>query len=140
MDISKLLTGICVFLLLICIVFCTTALVSLRNAVAESDALQIKAQDLNLQMQKSLEKLERPLQDLSKDPPDTPVDAPLSKEEFFLRGQDGILCVYTAEGELIQTLDVSVQTLPKNERALLQAGIKCDSWQEVMSWIQDLTS
>lgn len=140
MDISKLLTGICVFLLLICIVFCTTALVSLRNAVAESDALQIKAQDLNLQMQKSLEKLERPLQDLSKDPPDTAVDVSLSKGEFCLRQQNGFLCVYTAEGELIQVLDVSVQTLPKNERALLQTGIKCDSWQEVMSLIQDLTS
>ena len=139
MDISKLLTGLCVFLLFICIVFSTTALVSLRNAVDESKALQEEVQSLAIEMNGCLEKLEEPLQSLAKDSPDTAVDASLSKEEFCLREQNGSLCIYTAEGDLIDVLDVSVKTLPKNERTLLQAGIKCDSWQEVINLIQDLT-
>lgn len=137
MDTGKLLTGICVFLLFICIVFCTTALVSLRNAVDESKALQVEAQGLALEMNACLEKLEEPLQALSSSEADTSVNATVKQDTFCLRQSNDLLCVYTADDVLIKCLDINVMTLPKVERELLRTGILCDSWQEVMELIQD---
>ena len=139
MDISKLLTGICVFLLLICIVFCTTALVSLRNAVEESKELQSEAQDLIFEMNGCLDQLEKPLKELATDRQDTSVDATVPQDAYCLRQSDGILCIYTADGELVQCLDVDVQTLPQHDREMLNAGISCATWQELMTLVQDYT-
>lgn len=139
MDISKLLTGICVFLLLICIVFCTTALVSLRNAVEESEDLQVEAQALIFEINGCLDQLEKPLKELSGNQPDTSVNVTIPNDTFCLRSVDGILCIYTADGELVQRLDVDVRTLPKKEREMLSVGISCSSWKELMTLVQDYT-
>ena len=115
MDTAKLLTGICAFLLFICIVFCTTALVSLRNAVDESKALQEQAQNLADEMNGCLDQLEEPLQALASGDADTTVNATVEQNMFCLRQSDGLLCVYTADDVLVKCLDVNVMTLPKEE-------------------------
>jgi len=136
-DISKLLTGICVTLLIICIVFCTTALVSLRNAVAESEELQTEAQGLVFDLNSCLSQLEKPLKELTSNREDTAVEVGASPMSFCLREDGGTLCVYTAEGFLVQRLDVNVSTLPKKDRELLVVGISCATWQEMATLIQD---
>ncbi len=136
MDISKLLTGVCVFLLLICIVFCTTALVALRNAVAESETLQFRSQLLAEELDDCIEQLEKPLKELTKKE-DTSVSVTVVSESYVLRECNGVLCVYTSGGELVQRLDAEVESLPTKERELLRAGISRDSWKEMASLIQD---
>lgn len=140
MEISKLLTAVCIFLLLICTVFCTTALVSLRNAIAEHDTLQQKASDLISDMDACLLRLEGSNRFSEQEAGDASVNASLPQSSFCLRESNGFLCIYTADGELIECLNIPTATLPQSERERLATGISCADWQELIRRLQDYTT
>jgi hypothetical protein len=49
---------------------------------------------------------------------------------YLVAERDGIIGLFDASGELIQTVNVFVMTLPETDREALAVGIPASSWQE----------
>lgn len=138
MDIPKILTVICGFLLIVCLVFSITALTSLRHAIDETDALKTSANAILRRLDGYVETLENP-QTEDSIPTVAPEDGH-AKSGYCIRTVGKKIGIYTADGALIQLLDVNPDTLPTAEREALQNGITVHSWQEMLSLLADYTT
>ena len=58
MDTSKILTILCVFILIVCLTLCITSLVTLRNAIDENEAVQTAAMNLVTSLDECMEELQ----------------------------------------------------------------------------------
>ena len=56
---------------------------------------------------------------------------------FFVRAHDGIIGVFSTDGELEYTLEVYVKTLPETDRHLLEKGIFAKSKAELLEILAD---
>ncbi|MBE6589507.1 MAG: hypothetical protein E7643_04945 [Ruminococcaceae bacterium] len=142
MDISKLFTLLCAFLLIICLILSVTSVLVLKNAVTESEKWQMRAQALLVSIE-SL-KVEGGIPEKNTDTSDIPVqneqpstDADILYNKFYVREVGGKIGIYCDEGQLIRTLEVSVETLPLKDQTALKKGIRINSWSELISLIQD---
>lgn len=70
-----------------------------------------------------------------------PAGAPIGEAAplYELRSVDGEICVFR-RGSLLTHTGVLVASLPRGDRALLEAGIAAESDQELASLIEDLCS
>lgn len=59
--------------------------------------------------------------------------------EYRLIALGNGLAIYTKDNSLIKLLPFDISSLPQTERELLSLGMECNSWQEVISLIEDLT-
>ena len=58
-------------------------------------------------------------------------------DRLCIRASDGKIGVYTEDGFLIRTIDVSIDTLPESDREALKTGITINSWRELIALIED---
>ncbi len=144
MDTAKIWTVLCAFLLLICLTLSITSVVVLRNALAENDAWQTRAQALTEDLVACLSRLEEDPDSIPVDTPlddggsgDADMDADILYNRFCLRETGGKIGIYNDEGYLVRLLDTDVQTLPPSEREALQNGFCVNSWEELLEWIQN---
>ena len=134
MDISRIISVMCVFLLAVCLILSITALTVLRNAVDESTRACMEVQCF-------LESLED--QQINEEPPQTDVEVDNSipvdvlSNRFCMREINGKIAIYTSDGYLVRLLDISVETLPHADQQALQQGIEVSSWKEILALIQD---
>lgn len=134
MDISRIISVTCVFLLAVCLILSITALTVLRNAVDEST-------QACMEVQYFLESLED--QQMNDEPPQTDVEVDNSipvdvlSNRFCMREINGKIAIYTSDGYLVRLLDISVETLPHADQQALQQGIEVSSWKEILALIQD---
>lgn len=131
MNLSRILSVLCLFLLTICLVFSVTALTALRNAVNETDRMRSDAESLLEELKKQPQEPISPEEDKES----VPVD--ILYESFCMRECGGKIAIYTADGELVRMLELPVETLPEADRAALQSGISLSSWKEVLALIED---
>lgn len=139
MDTSKILTILCCFILIVCLTFCITALVVLRNAVDESGTVQSRATELVQQLNSCMEVMKN-MNGTGDSVQVSTNTAQSEKLTFCVRESNGKIGIYTADGLLLKVLDVAVETLPEADREALKNGITVASWQELISLIQDFTS
>ncbi len=135
MDVTKIWTVLCAFLLLICLTLAITSLVVLRNAVAETDAWHSRATALTDELEACIavfgeERDSYPTGAV----PDTEVDVLYNR--FCIRETGGKIGIYSDEGYLVRLLDTPVSTLPSEERRALEKGITVNSWEELFERIQ----
>lgn len=141
MDMSKIFTVICCFILIVCLTLCISTLVVLRNSIAENEAVQNDALELVQNLDASLENMNQTLKEhdesisVSVDD-DRPV---IQLESFVIRQINGKIGVYTSDGILLRVLDISLDMLPRRDREMLTEGITVGSLKELMALIQDYT-
>ena len=73
----------------------------------------------------------------STDQNDANAEAGVLFDRLCIRESDGKIGVYTEDGFLIRTIDISIQTLPEADREALSQGITVNSWRELISLIED---
>ena len=137
MDMAKLFTVICMFLLIVCLVFSITSLVSLRNALAENDLLQAEAEALNARLDDCVDQLNQQLKEHFLPTSATPT---MNEPTLLVREINGIVGVYTQDGELLYSVELSSLTLPPAEREALANGIEVHGWKELLALVRDYTS
>lgn len=138
MDVPKILTAICGFLLIVCLVLSITALVSLRNAIDETDALKVSANTILRKLNGYVETLEK--EQAEDSIPTVAPNGSASSDGYCIRAVGKKIGIYTADGALIQLLDVDPATLPPADRQALEGGITVKSWQEMLSLLADYTT
>ena len=79
MDLSRILSVLCLFLLAICLVFSVTALTALRNAVNETDRMRSDAESLLEELKK------QPQEPISPDEDKESVPVDILYESFCMR-------------------------------------------------------
>jgi hypothetical protein len=137
MDITKIFTILCGFLLIICLTLSITCLVVMRNAVDETSFWQDRAEALVGELGGCVQAMK----DIESE--DVPVIAPeeTDKEKestrYCLRLDGDSIGIYDADGYLIKNLHTSVSILPQKEREKLTAGIWTESWGEMQKLVQD---
>ena len=138
MDISKLLSILCCFILTVCLTLCISTLVVLRNAIDENSAVNGEAEALVDKLDGCIDELNEAITQKDSVSASVDTDTDVNIEGgFFLRESNGVIGVYTTDGTLLHLLDVSVNTLPSADREALKKGIKVSSWRELISLIQD---
>ncbi len=135
MDISRLISVMCVFLLAVCLILSITALTVLRNTVEESKQA---CQDV----QCFLESMEEETRLSEETPPteievDNSVPVDVLSNRFCMKEINGKVAIYTSDGYLVRLLDISVETLPHADQQALRQGIEVSSWKEILALIQD---
>ena len=137
MDITKIFTVLCGFLLIICLTLSITCLVVMRNAVQETSVWQERAESLV----NELDGCVQAMKDIENE--DLPVLAPDEEEKeeektrYCLRLDGDNLGIYDAEGYLVKQLDTHATLLPANEREKLAAGVWVESWAQMQKLAQD---
>jgi len=137
MDMTKLFTVICAFLLIVCLVFSITSLVSLRHALAENDALQTQTEELNARLDDCVDQLNRQLEEHFLPTSATPT---ANEPTLYVREVNGKVGVFTQEGEMLYPVDLSSLTLPPAEREALAKGIEVHGWKALLALIRDYTA
>jgi len=135
MDTSKILMILCAFILVVCLTMCITTLVVLRNAIAENESIQTGSMILMEELDDCLSRLEEKNDEENSIP--TVGDGGEEAYFFLLRATENGIGIYSADGYLIQLLDISPLTLPAADRLILEKGLKVSSWQEMISLIED---
>ncbi len=139
MDTTKIFTILCAFLLLICLVLTLTTLVIMRQALDKSMAFQSQAAALVRAWFPTQEPTDK-APDGSADPPANDMAADVLYNRFTLKEHNGKVGVYSEEGYLIRTFDISVSTLPREAREALESGVTFHSWRELIELIEDYES
>ena len=134
MDISRIISVMCVFLLAVCLILSISALTVLRNTVDESTQACLEVQAFLNSMNEELKATEPPSAE-TEESNSVPTD--VLYENFCMREVNGKIAVYTADGYLIRILDISVETLPEADQAALRQGICVSSWKEILALMQD---
>ena len=132
MELTRILTVLCLLLLSVCLVFCFCSLVALRQAVDQADLLRTEAIA-------TLSELKNQICDTTeaKPPKDDSLSVDVLYDCFWMRESGGRIAVYTSDGDLVRLLDISVSLLPIADQEALAAGISLSSWKEVLSLIED---
>ena len=136
MDITKTFTILCAILLLICLVLTVTTLIIMRQTLDKSLAFQSAV----LAMHTIPPTLETPKDTTHDDPPPADVEADVLYNRFTLKEHNGQIGVYSEEGYLIRTFQISVSTLPREAREALKKGVTFHSWRELLQLIEDYES
>jgi len=134
MDISRIISVSCVFLLALCLILCICVMAVLQNTVKESTQACMEVQTLLENVSNHIESSQDTVEDTTVDS-SIPVD--VLYHQFCMRESNGKIAIYTSDGYLVKILDVQVVTLPEADQSALREGISVSSWREVLALIQD---
>ena len=134
MDISRIISVSCVFLLALCIILSICVMAVLRNTVKESTEACMEVEAL---LERANEHLELPQDTDENTEVDNSIPTDVLYHTFCMREANGKIAIYTSDGYLVKTLDLPVATLPKADQSALREGISVSSWREVLALIQD---
>ena len=139
MDLSRIISISCIFLLAICLILCICVTLFLRSTVKESTSACMEVQSLLDRMNEQIElPSDAPAQDPEQDKAvDNSIPADVLYHQFCMREANGKIAIYTADGYLVKTLELPISTLPEADQTALRQGICVSSWREVLSLIQD---
>jgi hypothetical protein len=142
MDLSRIISISCVFLLSICLILCISVTLFLRSTVKESTAACMEVQALLERTNEGTVAIqgstEAPSDESAQDTTvDNSIPTDVLYHEFCMRESGGRISIYTSDGYLVKTLDRSVATLPYADQVALREGINLSSWREVLALIQD---
>ena len=137
MNISKLFTVICAFVLIVCLVLSITTLIVLRNAIAENQALQRRAEGLIGELDRSVSELA--VYEKNEENTDLPTAAEPRESYVVSLWQDHV-AVFSSEGELLYCSSLSALLLPPSERRLLEKGIQVETLSELIKLFNDYTT
>ena len=142
MDFSKLFAIISTFVLIVCLTLSITTLVVLRNAIDENTQMQTQAERLLDNLNTSVDKLDFAANaELPSDKTDQEdILTNTTPESFSIREYNGKIAVYNADGNMIHWVDVNTSLLPTDERAALAEGIEVQTWDAMVSCLQDYMS
>lgn len=134
-------------LLFVALIFSASTAARLRNEMTQTNDALNKAEDTIAQLRKEIDATNAipaqatPIESSEHNPTDqTDEELATSIEldpSFVLRAHDGKIGVFTAEGYLIRTVDVDIQTLPAADRNALESGIYVFSKKELDAKIED---
>ena len=135
MDGARLMTVLSCMLLAVCLVLGITTLTVLRHAIDENAVLQER-------VDAQLGELGACVETMKKEEDDAPSISVNGTEgekspDFRLQIENGRLCLRTAEGTLICTLNANPDTLPPADRAALAAGITVTGWDAALALMVD---
>ena len=139
MDITRIFTVICSFILIVCLTMCISTLVVLRNSIAEHKAVKEDAVELVESLDQSLESM-KDMIDKYDQSVSVSVDSEKTNEQdahFMIREVNGKIGVFTVDGVLLKVLEVSIDMLPQKDRELFADGITVGSWKELIAILQD---
>lgn len=140
MDIPKVFTLLCAFMLIICIVLTVTCAMILKNTVEETEKWQLRTQNI-LDSVEVFQNNNALNGDTQTEPPtkeDCPsTEADILYNKFYIREENGKIAIYCDEGQLIRVLDVPVKLLSSKDQKKLREGIRVNSWNELIALIQD---
>ena len=134
MNISKLFTVICAFVLIVCLVLSITTLIVLRNAIAENQALQRRAEGLIGELDRSVSELA--VYEKNEENTDLPTSASPNEHYVVSLWQDHV-AVFSSAGELLYCSSLSALLLPPSERRLLEKGIQVETLSELIKLFTD---
>ena len=145
MDLSRIISISCVFLLALCLILCICVTLFLQNTVKESTAACMEVQSLLERANESMVSTQDSTEDMTESTlEDTPVDnstpVDVLYHQFCMRESGGKIAIYTSDGYLVKTLEQSVSSLPEADQNALRKGISVSSWREVLALIQDFES
>ncbi len=129
MELSRISALLSVFLLTLCLCLSVCTVMVLRDTVKEGERIRTEAKGL-------LSELQRSTDGVSQNAPSLPTN--VAKEAFLLREVNGRVAIFTAEGKLISTTEISVALLPHKDRLALAEGIYLSSADELSALLQDL--
>lgn len=141
MDFSKLFALVSTFVLIVCLTLSMTTLVVLRNAIDENSQMQAEAQGFLDDLNTAVDKLDSAAVNSPSDQTgqeDLPTNA--DTEVFSIREYNGKIAVYNADGAMIHWVDVNTALLPTEERSALKDGVEVQSWEAMVSCLQDYVS
>lgn len=135
MELSRIISVMCVFLLSVCLILSVYTVTVMRNTVNESQAIYLEMQSF-LDDQEATEPQDNQLQSEEQETESSvPVD--ILADQFCMREVNGRIAIYSGDGYLIRILDIPVDTLPSADRLALRQGIQVSSWKEVLALMQD---
>ena len=139
MDLSRIISISCVFLLAICLILCICVTIFLRSTVKESTSACMEVQSLLERVNEQIEfSQQESVQETDQDKAvDNSVPADVLYHQFCMRESNGKIAIYTTDGYLVKTLEFPVSTLPEADQNALREGICVSSWREVLALIQD---
>ena len=140
MDTSKLLSILSGFLLLVCLTLCLTTVIVLRNALQENSDLQKETGQLVGRLDACVDQIfdgSRTIPASANADSGTDSGAITQPESFLAIEKNGKIAVYTDDGFLLRILETDVRFFPEAERVALSAGIRLESWEELMRFLQD---
>ena len=139
MDLSRIISISCVFLLAICLILCICVTIFLRSTVKESTSACMKVQSLLERVNEQIEfSQQESVQETDQDKAvDNSVPVDVLYHQFCMRESNGKIAIYTTDGYLVKTLEFPVSTLPEADQNALREGICVSSWREVLALIQD---
>ncbi len=138
MDASKVWMLFAVLILCVCLVLALLTIGSLRNAIEESRALHGEVASLG----KTLDDCISVWQEIPKREEDLPTSGNVENTEvgYVVRTANDRIAVYTAEGALVQLLEINPAHLPAADREALSDGIALARWEDVLSLVADYTA
>ena len=145
MDLSRIISISCVFLLAICLLLCISVTLFLQNTIKESTAACLEVQSFLERVSENTESVQSSTEDTPHESTgDTTVDNSIPTDvlyhQFCIREAGGKIAIYTSDGYLVKTLDQPVSMLPEADQTALREGISLSSWREVLALIQDFES
>ena len=134
MDISKLLTLLCAILLMLTLLLSVTSVFMFKEISQWNVESYLKNEDKSDSTtatdstDHAENNEEEPLVNGTQNEDSPSVDADILYNKFYIR---------ELHGKLIRTLNVKVAALPQSDREKLKNGIRVNSWNELVSLIQD---
>ena len=143
MDLSKLFTVLCAFLLVIALTLVVTVTVVLHNAINVSNGWEgtsdACAESIGADSAPKADAVpnEGSTKEQATEEKEPSVDADVLYQRLWIREAGGRIGVFSDEGYLIRTVDVDVATLSPSDQKALREGICVTSWKEFLALIQD---
>ena len=138
MELTRLLNFGCALLLIVCLIFSVVSILRLQTVIEDNKAMRRDAEAVLLELDSRLDELNAQSPDTSL-PTGTP-NGDGEKILYRIQSVGNRIGIYTADGALIQLLDIDPATLPRIDREALENGITLDSWERVQSYIADYTA
>ncbi len=136
MTVSKLMSILCCFLLLVCLTLSVTALTVFRNAIAEDKTREAQAEEILSRLEELAAGItQAPKEDIpvSGDVSDVPIEVAVG---YTLRAEGNRIGIYTEGDCLIRYLDADLSLLPGTEQTLLREGITVPTYRELLKKLQ----
>lgn len=147
MDKMKWIWIICLILTLASIAISIVSVVLIADLAEKAEDTAEKTEDFCEAIEERVKKIEQTVNIISAnitasltDQPnnDADVEADVLFDSLTIRETNGKIAIYTADGLLLRTLDISVNTLPAADQSALATGITVNSWRELIALIEDL--
>ena len=145
MDRSKWFLVFCALIMTASLFFSTASVVLLLNMDREMEECEEEFEETIESVNADVKSVKQTLASIisqiekfqAEDKNEANTEAGILFDRLCIRESDGKIGIFTEDGFLIRTIDVSVNTLPDADREALSQGITVNSWRELIDLIED---